>query len=216
MLLSILYHSFNQIVFNYFFFFICDVEDSVAVESIVKPLLDRTILILGECNIRLSQDFDPILQNIAHRTAKQAMGYILEEESSLFSFLALPAELRHKILDHFWGLKCSWMHSHQWCYHTCNSLRLCFHQQITNTLRVWGPAFKAWMHTIDYVQDNLNLPNLTLRIYFSDFQELDCATPFRKRLKHPEGFKSVGGASMQIICCLGRLNGLNWFFVHAA
>ena len=83
------------------FFFICDVEDSVAVESIVKPLLDRTILILGECNIRLSQDFDPILQNIAHRTAKQAMGYILEEESSLFSFLALPAELRHKILDHF-------------------------------------------------------------------------------------------------------------------
>lgn len=31
-------------------------------------------------------------------------------------------------------------------------------------LRVRQPALKAWMHTIDYIQDKMNLPNITLRI----------------------------------------------------
>lgn len=54
-------------------FLICDTAEITAAEAVVKPLLDGTIPTLGECNIRLSQDVDPALQNIAHCTAKQAM-----------------------------------------------------------------------------------------------------------------------------------------------
>lgn len=315
-------------------FFICDVTNMTAARAVVEPLLNGALPTLRECNIRLSTDVDSDIRQIAHRAAKKAMGHSVTEPQSPFPFLALPSELRHRILqytdlvtpfrelswsprsgyhvtfavdycegecapeDHHaslfhdcWkrpavsdiGCFCSRFHSvfsnYCQCWHfpspfflVCRAFRKdalyvlftqnrcivtpvdgygcapktvlsCFESSIflrdivpsdylcrlkfleivfppvdEEYLEPRGPALQDWEHTIDYFKDKLNLPNLTLRIYFADFYGSCHAPVSRKKLGREEGTSKVLGAYMRIIRPLEKLkaNGLTWLFVHAA
>lgn len=82
-------------------YFICDVVDMDTAMAVVKPFLDQSLPPLAECNIRLSPDLDPQIQQLARQAAKQAMGQKdLDATPKAFPFMALPMELRHQILKH--------------------------------------------------------------------------------------------------------------------
>ena len=84
-------------------YFICDVVDMDAAIAAVKPFLDQSLPTLAECNIRLSPDIDPQIQQLASKAAKQAMGHLQQDlvaTSKAFPFLTLPMELRYQILQH--------------------------------------------------------------------------------------------------------------------
>ena len=84
-------------------YFICDVVDIDTAIAAVKPLLDQSLPTLAECNIRLSPDIDPQIQQLACQAAEKAMGHSQQDllaTSKAFPFLALPVELRYQILQH--------------------------------------------------------------------------------------------------------------------
>lgn len=60
-----------------------------------------------------------------------------------------------------------------------------------------GQALEDWDHTIENTK--LDLPNLTLRIYFADFYTASHATPLRKNITRQEGIKRVVSAYLRII-----------------
>lgn len=78
--------------------FICDVEDFEAAMRAVKPLHNTPIL--ADCSIRLGQQFDHTLQDLAYQTVTRAVGYRCDRPKSPFRFLDLPRELRRKILEY--------------------------------------------------------------------------------------------------------------------
>lgn len=81
-------------------FLICDVANLEVARAVVQPLLSGSLPTLGECNIRISQNVDPAMKQIASQAAEHAMGYSATGTESAFRFLALPWELRHRILQY--------------------------------------------------------------------------------------------------------------------
>ena len=79
------------------FQFVCDVQDSHTARKVLEPLQNLRKP-LKECSIRLNQLQDPVLQNLAYRTATKAMGYQPQEASQPFRFFDLPWEVRQNIL----------------------------------------------------------------------------------------------------------------------
>lgn len=316
-------------------YFICDVADTSAAVAVVTPLMNRGLPLLAECNIRLSRDIDPSIQNLAHRAAEQSTGHsinVATEPHTPFPFLYLPAELRLQVLQHtdlvtpyrqvdwnprdgyylHYGVRgCDWNcdpDDHHGCQfrqcwknldgHGCFCSR--YHSTFSKYCRCWRPpsplflvskalrddaqevfftqnrfiiapvdgygepaktvlerfeasiflqdiipahfltrlrflefvfppldeeylsprcsALHDWDSTIDNIMKKLDLPNLTLRIYFADFYDASYASPFRKKITRKEGMTKVAGAYMRIVRPLERLkaHGLSQLFVHAA
>lgn len=84
-------------------YFICDVEDVETAKAIMEPLLDQRLPTLASCNIRLGEDCDNFLYDLAWKAAAQAMRQQhVEKKSSQkpFQFLDLPLELQYKILEY--------------------------------------------------------------------------------------------------------------------
>lgn len=80
------------------------------------------------------------------------------------------------------------------------------------------PALQDWDNLLDDMKNKLDIPNLTLRIYFAVFYTATYATPFRKHITHKEGLTRVVSAYMRIIRPLEewKANGLHQLFMHAA
>ena len=79
-------------------YFVCDVEDLEAAKLAVEPLL--TARTLANCAIRLSRQPDPLIRDLARKTAIQAIGHPLNQLESPFRLLDLPQELRRQILEY--------------------------------------------------------------------------------------------------------------------
>ena len=84
--------------FNFQLHLLCDVEDLEAAELAVEPL-SSTQTLLG-CALRLCRQPDPLIQDLARKTATRAMGRCLDQLESPFRFLALPRELRCLVLEY--------------------------------------------------------------------------------------------------------------------
>ncbi len=78
--------------------FVCDVEDRELALQAVEPLLNTRTL--ANCAIRLGRQPNPLLQDLARKTAIQAMGHPSDHRESPFRFLDLPEELRRQILEY--------------------------------------------------------------------------------------------------------------------
>lgn len=76
------------------------------------------------------------------------------------------------------------------------------------------PALQNWDNLLDGVKNKLDIPNLTLRIYFADFYTATYAAPFRKQITRKEGLTRVVSAYMRIIRPLEKwkANGLHRLF----
>ena len=83
---------------NFQIHLVCDVEDLEAAALAIEPLSSTQTLL--NCALRLCRQPDPILQDLARRTAYRAMGRCLDQIDSPFRFLDLPPELRCQILDY--------------------------------------------------------------------------------------------------------------------
>ncbi|CZR60241.1 uncharacterized protein PAC_10137 [Phialocephala subalpina] len=83
-------------------YFVCDVDGLETAKYLVEPF--RSTPTLADCSIRLSEQPDPLLQDLAQEVATQAMGYqhrsSLSQTQSAFRFLDLPRELRLQILEY--------------------------------------------------------------------------------------------------------------------
>lgn len=77
-------------------YFICDVVDTSAAVAVVAPFMNLPLL--TDCNIRLSKDIDPSIQNLAQQAAERSTGHSINVAP--FPFLSLPAELQLQILQH--------------------------------------------------------------------------------------------------------------------
>ena len=104
------------------------------------------------------------------------------------------------------------------CLHLLRFLEIVFPPLDEEYLAPRGSALKDWEHTMEHLQDKLNLPSLTLRVYFADFYSTCHATLFRKQLGRKEGTAKVGRAYMRTIHPLQKpkANRLRKLFVHAA
>lgn len=80
------------------FYLLCDVENPQAMIRAVEPLINITRL--ADCSIRLGQQPDPVLQDLAHQTPIRAVGRRLDQLRCPFRFPDLPQELRYKILEY--------------------------------------------------------------------------------------------------------------------
>ena len=103
------------------------------------------------------------------------------------------------------------------CLHLLRFLEIVFPPLDEQYLAPRGSALQNWEHTVEHLRDKLNLPSLTLRVYYADFYGPCHATPFRRQLHRKEGWR-VGGAYMRIIRPLQKLkeSGLKKLFVYAA
>ena len=81
---------------------VCDVEDFEIAKAIMEPLLDWRLPTVASCNIRLGQDCNLALYDLACKAAAQAMRQSMEDQSSQkpFRFLDLPLELQYQILEY--------------------------------------------------------------------------------------------------------------------
>ena len=81
-----------------------------------------------------------------------------------------------------------------------------------------GLALHDWDNTVNNSKDKLDLPNLTLRVYFADFYTISYTTPLRRQLTRTEGIDKVVKAYMRMIhpFKVFKENGLQNFFLHAA
>ena len=84
--------------FNFRLHLVCDVEDLEAAELAVEPLSSTQTLL--DCALRLCRQPDPLIQELARKTATRAMGRCLDQIESPFRFLALPPELRCQVLEY--------------------------------------------------------------------------------------------------------------------
>lgn len=88
-----------------------------------------------------------------------------------------------------------------------------------------SPAHHDWTEAIAYARDKLNLPSLTIRIYFQDFRTYKEASRHRKSasLTRDEGMRTIIAVYELLVSPLSQLagnkenkNGLGRCFVHAA
>lgn len=81
---------------------ICDVKDFETAEEITKLPLDWRFPPVASCNIRLGQDCNLALYDLARKAAAQAMRQPMDDQSSQkpFRFLDLSLELQYQILEH--------------------------------------------------------------------------------------------------------------------
>ena len=84
--------------FNFQLHLVCDVENLEAAALAIEPLSGTQELL--NCAIRLCQQPDPLIQDLARRAATRAMGRCLDQLDSPFPFLTLPPELRCKVLEY--------------------------------------------------------------------------------------------------------------------
>lgn len=79
---------------------VCDVEEFEAAKAIMAPLLDWKLPPVASCNIRLGQDCNLALYDLARQAAAQAMRQPMEDKFSQtpFRFFDLPLELQYQIL----------------------------------------------------------------------------------------------------------------------
>jgi hypothetical protein len=82
-------------------------------------------------------------------------------------------------------------------------------------LRTGSSAHKDWLQTILYIRDRLNLPSLTLRVYFADVMFEPQDSEFRKLITVEQG-KAVFQSYARTLRPLSKLRekGLDRFFVH--
>jgi hypothetical protein len=82
-------------------------------------------------------------------------------------------------------------------------------------LRSGSPAHKDWLQTILYIRDRLNLPALTLRVYFADEIFAPQDSEFRRLITVEQG-KAVFQSYARTLRPLGKLRekGLDRYFVH--
>lgn len=78
--------------FSFQLHLVCDVEDLEAATLAIEPLSSTQTLL--NCALRLCRQPDPLIQDLARKTATRAMGRCLDHLESPFRFLALPRELR--------------------------------------------------------------------------------------------------------------------------
>lgn len=84
-----------------------------------------------------------------------------------------------------------------------------------------SPVYEDWIAAIDYARGNLNLPALTVRVYFQDFRTYAETPPYRKSvsLTREKGLQTIVSVYELLVSPLSQLagdNGLNRCFVHAA
>ena len=79
-------------------------------------------------------------------------------------------------------------------------------------------ALQGWEKTIDDIKDKLDLPNLTLRVYFADFYDASYATQLWKKITRKEGITRVACVYARITSPLekSKASGFSRLFVHAA
>lgn len=77
---------------------VCDVEDPEAAKRAVEPLFDSPSL--ADSSIRLGQQPDLNLQDLARQTVIRAVGKPLYQPRRPFRFSDLPQELRYQILEY--------------------------------------------------------------------------------------------------------------------
>ena len=78
--------------------FVCDVKDLEAGTLAVMPFLHFPTLV--SCSVRLGPQYNPVLQELARKTARKAAAYWTDEPGCPFRFLDLPQELRRQILEY--------------------------------------------------------------------------------------------------------------------
>lgn len=83
-------------------YFVCDVDGLETAKDLMEPFCSTPTL--ADCSIRLSEQPDPLLRDLAQEVATHAMGYqyhsSLDQTQSAFRFLDLPRELRLQILEY--------------------------------------------------------------------------------------------------------------------
>ena len=84
--------------FNLQLHLVCDVEDLEAAALAIEPLSGTQTLL--NCALRLCRQPDPLLQDLAQKTATRAMGRYLDQREYPFRFSALPPELRRQVLEY--------------------------------------------------------------------------------------------------------------------
>lgn len=62
-------------------YMICDVDDFETAEEIIKPLLNWRLPSVASCNIRLGQDCNLALYDLARKAAAQAMRQPMDDQS---------------------------------------------------------------------------------------------------------------------------------------
>lgn len=82
-------------------------------------------------------------------------------------------------------------------------------------LRSGSPAHKDWLQTTLYIRERLNLPSLTLRVYFADVVTPFHTDTFRTHITLEQG-KAVLQSYVRTLRPLSKLRekGLDRFFVH--
>ncbi|KAI1284425.1 hypothetical protein F5Y07DRAFT_3146 [Xylaria sp. FL0933] len=86
---------------------ICDVEDGKAADLVVAPL--RRWPLLAGCSIRLSNERNDLLYDLARTNARALMGVSDALPSTFHQYLQLPVELRLKVLE-YTDLVTPWTH----------------------------------------------------------------------------------------------------------
>lgn len=77
------------------------------------------------------------------------------------------------------------------------------------------PGYQEWLETISLMSTNLNLPNLTLRIYMHDFSDNTVSSAYSRRSQiDGEGCERILNVYRRIMHPLQRLRGLKQFFCH--
>ncbi|OJJ85894.1 uncharacterized protein ASPGLDRAFT_1290912 [Aspergillus glaucus CBS 516.65] len=96
-------------------------------------------------------------------------------------------------------------------------LEIIFPPTIPGCIFLGSPAHQNWIETISYVQGKLNLPRLTLRIYFPNLRSFQDKMLHRKSaLTREEGMQSIVSMHESITSPLSQLgNRLSRCFVHA-
>ena len=84
--------------FNLQIHLVCDVEDLEAAALAMKPLSSTQTLL--NCALRLCRQPDPLILDLARKTATRAMGRCLDQIESPFRFMDLPTELRCQALEY--------------------------------------------------------------------------------------------------------------------
>lgn len=79
-------------------------------------------------------------------------------------------------------------------------------------------AWRDWVRTLDYVKDKLDLPKLTVRVYFASWLPADGPEdipPYRAYIDKNDAYvRAVKKSYLDVILPLKRFRGLKGFFAH--
>ena len=78
------------------------------------------------------------------------------------------------------------------------------------------PAFRDWISTIDQVKGQLNLPQLTLRVYMTDLPQMEAVTSTFRHTVTSEQKSTIYRSYVTAFYPLQALKGVNRFFAHLA